>query len=208
MHRKRVNRSIDADLSLISRIVCFSSFALGCAVGSLCGSTSFGNASVVVKVFLDRFPGYISENSISSAFLFSGVSLLSIFIVFISSFFLFGAVSVPLMLFIKAFTFSYVCASMISCGGTDLFRFFLVCSLCDVLGFIPVCVCVSIRSFECSCRLFGKVFRGRVGKAYDLAAARAFSVLLALTGAAFAAQLYLIPMLAGRLLAGPLRNIF
>lgn len=208
MHRKHAGSLIDADLSLVSRIVCFSSFASGCVVGALCGSTSFGSASVVVKTVVDKFPGYISVNDISSALFFSGVSLLAVVFAFVSSFFLFGFLSVPVILFCKAFSFSYVCASLISCGGTDLFKLFIICSLCDVLVFIPVCVCISIRSFECSIRLFGKVFRGRAGKAYDLASIKTFSVLLALTAAALAAQLYLIPLLAGPLSAGPLRNIF
>ena len=208
MHRKYVSRLTEADISFISRVVCFSSFAAGCFAGALCGSTPSGTASVVVKSFLDNFPGYISVNDMSSRLFLSGISLASVFLAFISSFFLFGAVSVPINLFFKAFSVSYICASLISCGGTGVFKLFLVCSLCDILCFIPFCICISIRSFECSCRLFGKVFCSRAGKAYGLSCVKIFSVLLALTGAAFIAQLYLIPLLAGRLLAEPLRNIF
>ena len=199
MHRKQINVFDRADLSIVSRVVCFCSFAFGCILGTICASTSSGGALVVVKTSLSKIPGYISVNDTASSFFFCGISLISIILVLLSSFFIFGSVSVPFILFFKAYSFSYCCACMIFCGQSDLFYAFILCSACDVLFFIPVCICIAVKSFECSCRLFEKVFRGRAVKVYDFSFVKSISALIALTGAALTAQFFLIPLLVDRI---------
>lgn len=207
MHQNRVFPTKGFSLFRVSCAVCFALFALGAVSGSLCGSSSKGTAAVVVNSALERFLGYITERDIASALWFAGSSLLSCFLIFLSAFFVFGFISVPAILFFKAFSFSYSCAAVLGCAGSGVFNLFLIYSSCDVLIFIPVLIFLSVRSFEYSCRLFGKIFAGRIGKAYDAAFVRVFSVFIPVLGAAFLIQHYLIPLFAGFLCAGPLRNL-
>jgi hypothetical protein len=207
MHQKSDLTGKGLSLFRVSRAVCFAAFALGSVFGTICGSSSKGSAAVVVNSALDRFLGYITERDIASALFFSGISLASCVLVFLSSLFVFGSICVPAVLFFKAFSFSYSCAAVLGCAGSGVFKLFLFYCACDVLIFIPACIYLAVRSFEYSCRLFGKTFTGRIGKAYDAAYVRVFSAFIPTLGAAFLIQYYLIPLLAGALSAGPLRNL-
>ena len=207
MHQKRGLTAKGPSLFSVSRAVCFAAFALGAVFGTLCGSSSNGSAAVVVNSALDRFLGYITERDIASTLMFAGISLASFVLIFLSSLFLLGFVSAPAVLFFKAFSFSYLSSAAFSSWGSGVFKLFLVYSACDVLIMIPALICLSVRSFEYSCRLFGKIFTGRFGKAYDAAYVKIFSAIIPVLGAAFLIQHYLIPLLAGFLSSGPLRNL-
>ena len=208
MHQKHQKGIIDSELSLVSLIVCFGFFVFGSIAGTICASSSIEHSSVVVNSFLDKIHGYISVNDISLSFLICGISIFFILLIFISSFFLFGSVSVSFILFIKSFSFSFCISSIILFGGKDLLFLFSIYSLCDLFVFIPVCICMSVRSFETSCRLFGKVFQGRFYKPYDRSFWKQNSILFVFTGSAFIAQLYLIPLLAERSSAVLMRKFF
>lgn len=208
MLQKHLKGTVDPELSFVSHIVCFGFFVFGSVIGTICAASSIGSTSVVVNSSLERFYGYISVNDISLSFLLCGISIVFILLIFISSFFLFGSVSVSVILFIKAFSFSFCFSSIILACGKDVLFLFLVYSLCDLFVFIPVCICMSVRSFQTSCRLFGKVFQGRLYKPYDRSFLMKNSILFVFAGAAIIAQIYLLPLLAERYSPVLMRKFF